>query len=50
MTGALSSFSGLTVAVKAKLDGITTNGLTARPATLQELQMLEAALNEGVIL
>lgn len=50
MTGALSSFSGLTVAVRADLNDITTNGLTARPATLQELQMLEAALNEGVIL
>lgn len=49
MTGALSSFSGLTVAVKADLNGITTNSGT-RPATLQELQMLEAALNEGVIL
>ena len=49
MTGALSSFSGLTVAVKANLNGITTNSGT-RPATLQELQMLEAALNEGVIL
>lgn len=48
-TGALSSFSGLTVAVKANLNGITTNSGT-RPATLQELQMLEAALNEGVIL
>lgn len=50
MTGALSSFTGLTVAVRADLNNITTNGLTARPATLQELQMLEAALNEGVIL
>lgn len=49
MTGALSSFSGLTVAVKADLNGITTNSGT-RPATLQELQMLEAALNEGIIL
>ena len=48
-TGTLSSFSGLTVAVKADLNGITTNSGT-RPATLQELQMLEAALNEGVIL
>lgn len=48
-TGTISSFSGLTVAVKANLDGITTNSGT-RPATLQELQMLEAALNEGVIL
>ena len=49
MTGALSSFSGLTVAVKADLNGITTNSGT-RPATLQELQMIEAALNEGIIL
>lgn len=48
-TGTISSFSGLTVAVKANLNGITTNSGT-RPATLQELQMLEAALNEGVIL
>ena len=48
-TGALSSFSGLTVAVSAALSGISTNTYS-QPATLQELQMLDAALNEGVIL
>lgn len=50
LTGQLQDFSGLTVAVNADLNGITTNGLTARPATAQELQMLEAALNEGIII
>lgn len=50
LTGQLQDFSGLTVAVNADLNGITTNGLLARPATAQELQMLDAALNEGIII
>lgn len=50
LTGQLQDFSGLTVAVNADLNGITTNGALARPATAQELQMLEAALNEGIII
>ena len=48
-TGALSSFTGLTVAVSAALSGISTN-TSSQPATLQELQLIDAALNEGVIL
>lgn len=50
LTGQLQDFSGLTVAVNADLNGIITNGALARPATAQELQMLEAALNEGIII
>lgn len=49
MTGQLQNFTGLTVAVSAALSGISTNTYS-EPATLQELQLLEAALNEGVIL
>lgn len=50
LTGQLQDFLGLTVAVNADLNGITTNGALSRPATAQELQMLEAALNEGIII
>lgn len=50
LTGQLQDFSGLTVAVNADLNGITTNGALSRPATAQELQLLEAALNEGIII
>ena len=49
MTGQLKDFLGLTVGINADLNGIRTNN-GIRPATLQELQLLEAALEEGVIL
>ena len=49
MTGQLKEFLGLTVGINADLNGIRTNS-AVRPATLQELQLLEAALEEGVIL
>lgn len=49
MTGQLKEFLGLTVGINADLNGIRTNN-GVRPATLQELQLLEAALEEGVIL
>ena len=49
MTGQLKEFLGLTVGINADLNGIKTNS-GIRPATLQELQLLEAALEEGVIL
>ena len=49
MTGQLKDFLGLTVGINADLNGIRTNN-GVRPATLQELQLLEAALEEGVIL
>lgn len=49
MTGQLKEFLGLTVGINADLNGIRTNN-GIRPATLQELQLLEAALEEGVIL
>lgn len=49
MTGQLKEFLGLTVGINADLNGIRTNS-GVRPATLQELQLLEAALEEGVIL
>lgn len=49
MTGQLKEFLGLTVGINADLNGIRTNS-GIRPATLQELQLLEAALEEGVIL
>lgn len=49
LTGQLKEFLGLTVGINADLNGIRTNS-GVRPATLQELQLLEAALEEGVIL
>lgn len=49
MTGQLKSFSGLTVGLNIKMNNIRTNTYQ-QPATLQELQMIEAAVEEGVIL
>lgn len=49
LTGQLKSFSGLTVGLNIKMNNIRTNKYQ-QPATLQELQMIEAAVEEGVIL
>lgn len=49
LTGQLKSFSGLTVGLNIKMNNIRTNTYQ-QPATLQELQMIEAAVEEGVIL
>ena len=47
--GALEDYSGLTVAVNPVLNNIVT-GTSSVPASSRELEMIEEALSEGVII